>query len=309
MSFSHLHVHTTYSIGDGLCKIKDLFEEAKKLGQPGLAITDHAVMSGVPEFLNVAKKYPEIKPVVGCEIHLTDGFDHRIKDMEHFKWSHLTLLAKNLIGYRNLCKIVSTGFSEGMYLKPRVSREVLERYHEGIIVLSGCLGSEIACAICADDMAKAEESALWFKKVFGEDFYLEVLLHDSGIAFTREVPIRQEKVCKNLFSLGERLGIKVVATNDVHFVHKSDFLAQDILCRQMTGATLDDENRLRYTGEEYLKSEEEMFKVFPGHPEALAVTDEILDKVEKYDVCSKWKLPHPFDVENSDAHLRISYPL
>ena len=179
MAFAHLHVHSTYSISDGVACIGQMFSRANELKQSGLAITDHGALYGVPLFLSVAKGFPDIKPVIGCEIYLTDHYDHKIKNYGHRRLFHLTLLAKNLTGYRNLVKIVTESHLEGIYLgKPRVSHEILADNHEGLIALSGCIAGEIPQAILSNDLDKAEAAIRWYKEVFGDDFYLEVMSHD-----------------------------------------------------------------------------------------------------------------------------------
>ena len=189
MSFVHLHVHTQYSILDGLSDIKKLFAKARELGMPALAITDHGNMYGVKEFLKWAwdksnlgpDKKPVVKPLVGCEIYVTRHYDHRLHDPEHKKYYHLILLAKNYNGYRNLMKICSEGFIEGFYYKPRVTHEILEQYHEDLICCSACLAGEISQNLIAGNYDEARKAALWHKNLFGEDYYLEVMLHKSRV--------------------------------------------------------------------------------------------------------------------------------
>ena len=182
MSFVHLHVHTQYSILDGQASISSLFERAKELGMPALAITDHGNMYGVKEFLKVAKKLPEVKPIIGCEVYVTRHYDHKLKDTNHRSYYHLILLAKNYNGYKNLMKICSTGHIEGLYYgKPRVSHEIIEQYAEGLVCCSACIAGEVPRNIIAGDMVGAEKAIEWHKKIFGEDFYLEVQLHKTEI--------------------------------------------------------------------------------------------------------------------------------
>ena len=292
MAFVHLHVHTEYSILDGMSKITKLFERARELGMPGLAITDHGNMYGVKEFFDVAQKFPEVKPIIGCEIYVTCHYDHRIKDSDHQKYYHLILLAKNYTGYKNLMKIVSTGHIEGMYYRPRVSHEVVERYHEGLICSSACIAGEIPRAVLAGDVAGADSAIEWHKRVFGDDYYLEVMLHKTQVpGVSTDLYRRQKEYCDALFKLGEKHGVKVIATNDVHFVRKEDGPAHDRLISINTNSDLSDPKRLRYTQQEYLKSEDEMMELFPDHLEALSNTLEVLDKVEKYDINSAHILP------------------
>ena len=309
MSFVHLHVHTQYSILDGQSSIAGLFERAKELGMPALAITDHGNMYGVKEFLKVAKKFPEVKPIVGCEIYVTKHYDHKIKDKDHRAYFHLILLAKNYNGYRNLMKIVSTGHIEGKYYdKPRVSHEIVEKYAQDLICCSACIAGEIPRAVIAGDMAGAEEAIAWHKKVFGEDYYLEVQQHKTEIpGQSQEVYERQLVANEGIFELAEKTGTKVVATNDVHFVRKEDGPAHDRLICLTTNTYIDDPNRMRYTQQEYLKSEEEMLDMFYKHPETLSNTLEVADKIESYKVdkdpiLPKFDLPEEF-LADIDTYL------
>ena len=309
MSFVHLHVHTQYSILDGQASIASLFERAKELGMPALAITDHGNMYGVKEFLKVAKKFPEVKPIIGCEIYVTRHYDHKLKDKDHRSYFHLILLAKNYEGYKNLMKIVSTGHIEGKYYdKPRVSHEVVEQYSKGLVCCSACIAGEIPRAIIAGDMKGAEEAVMWHKRVFGEDFYLEVQEHKTQIpGQSQEVYERQLVANEGIFVLAEKTGTKVVATNDVHFTRKEDGPAHDRLICLTTNVFVDDPNRLRYTQQEYLKSEDEMLDIFYKHPETLANTLEVADKIESYKIdkdpiLPKFDLPEDF-LQDIDTYL------
>ena len=304
MSFVHLHVHTQYSILDGQSSIDNLFNRAEELGMPGLAITDHGNMYGVKEFFKYAKKHPSVKPVIGCEAYVSMG-DHRVKEKGYY---HLILLAKNYEGYKNLVKIVSTAHIEGMYYRPRVSHEVLEKYHEGLICSSACMAGEVPRAILAGDMKKVDEVIEWHKKVFGDDYYLEVMLHKTEVpGLSREVYDNQTIYNKVIFELAEKHGVKVIATNDVHFVRKEDGPVHDRLICLTTNSYIDDPDRLRYTQQEYLKSEEEMLALFPDHPEAIANTLEVLDKVEAYSIDSDPILPvfeiDPAFMQEIDAQM------
>ena len=304
MSFVHLHVHTQYSILDGQSSIDNLFNRAEELGMPGLAITDHGNMYGVKEFFKFAKKHPSVKPIIGCEIYVSKG-DHRVKEKGYY---HLILLAKNYEGYKNLVKIVSTAHIEGMYYRPRVSHEVLEKYHEGLICSSACIAGEVPRAILAGDMAKVDEVIEWHKKVFGDDYYLEVMLHKTEVpGLSQEVYDNQMIYNKAIFELAEKHHVKVVATNDVHFVRKEDGPVHDRLICLTTNSFIDDPDRLRYTQQEFLKSEEEMLALFPDHPEALSNTLEILDKVESYSIDCDPILPvfeiDPAFMQDIDAHM------
>ena len=299
MSFVHLHVHTQYSILDGLSSIENLFKRAKELGMPGLAITDHGNMYGVKEFFKYAAKYPEVKPIIGCEIYVSK-FDHTIKDKDHREYYHLILLAKNYNGYRNLMKIVSTGHIEGMYYgKPRVSHDVVEKYAGDLVCCSACIAGEIPKNLIAGDMEAAEKAVEWHRKVFGDDYYLEVQLHRTEVpGLSPEVYERQTVANRGIFELARKTGVKVVATNDVHFVNKEDGPVHDRLICLTTNANVDDPKRLRYTQQEYLKSEEEMALLFPDHPEVLSNTMEIFDKIESYKIDRGHVLP-VFRIEDS----------
>ena len=301
MSFVHLHVHTQYSILDGQSAISDLFARAKELEMPALAITDHGNMYGVKEFLKVAKKFPEVKPIIGCEIYVTKHYDHKLKDKDHRGYYHLILLAKDYNGYKNLMKIVSTGHIEGKYYeKPRVSHEIVEKYSEGLVCCSACIAGEIPRAIIAGDMKGAEEAVMWHKKVFGDDFYLEVQQHKTEIpGQSQEVYEHQMVANEGIFLLAEKTGTKVVATNDVHFVRKEDGPAHDRLICLTTNTFVDEPDRMRYTQQEYLKTEEEMLDMFYKHPETLANTLEVAEKIQSYKVdkdpiLPKFDLPEEF---------------
>ena len=315
MSFVHLHVHTQYSILDGMSDISGLFKRAEELGMPGIAITDHGNMYGVKDFCDEAKKHPGVKPIVGCEIYVTQHYDHRLHDTAHKSYYHLILLAKNYEGYRNLMKIVSTGHIEGMYYRPRVSHEVIEKYHEGIICCSACMAGEIARDILAGDEAAVDAAIEWHKKVFGDDYYLEVMLHRTEVenlppeAYSKVIEVyrNQQTYTAEIFRLAEKHSVKVVATNDAHFLRKEDGPAHDRLICLTTNSMVDDPGRLHYTQQEYIKSEEEMLALFPDHPEAISNTLEVLDKVERYDIDRGHVLPK-FEIDSSflaeiDVHL------
>ena len=288
MAFVHLHVHTQYSILDGQASIENLFNRADELGMPGLAITDHGNMYGVKEFLKVAKKFPEVKPIIGCEIYVSKG-DHRVKEKGYY---HLILLAKNYNGYKNLMKIVSTGHIEGMYYKPRVSHEVIEKYHDDIICSSACMAGEIPRLILAGDIAGAEKAIEWHKRGFKDAYYLEVMLHKTEVpGLSLEVYEKEKEYDEVIFDLAEKHGVKVIATIDSHFVRKEDGAAHDRLICLTTNAFIDYPNRLRYTQQEYLKSEEEMAALFPDHPEVITNTVEICDKIERYTIDRGHVLP------------------
>ena len=309
MSFVHLHVHTQYSILDGQSSIPGLFERAKELGMPALAITDHGNMYGVKEFLKVAKKFPEVKPIIGCEVYVTKHYDHKLKDKDHRAYFHLILLAKNYTGYKNLMKICSTGHIEGKYYeKPRVCHEIIEQHSEGLVCCSACIAGEVPRAISAGDMKGAEAAIMWPKKVFGDDFYLEVQQHKTEIpGQSQEVYERQIVANEGIFELAAKTGTKVVATNDVHFVRKEDGPAHDRLICLTTNTFVDEPDRMRYTQQEYLKSEEEMLDMFYKHPETLANTLEIAEKIESFKIdkdpiLPKFDLPEEF-LADIDTYL------
>ena len=276
---------------------------------PALAITDHGNMYGVKEFLKVAKKYPEIKPIIGCEIYVTRHYDHKLKDKDHRGYYHLILLAKNYNGYKNLMKICSTGHIEGKYYdKPRVSHEIVEQYAQDLVCCSACIAGEIPRAIIAGDMDAAVKAIEWHKRVFGEDFYLEVQQHKTEIpGQSQEVYERQVIANAGIYELAEKTGTKVVATNDVHFVRKEDSQAHDRLICLTTNAFVDDPDRMRYTQQEYLKSKEEMAEMFYDHLETLDNTLEVAEKIDSFKVdkdpiLPKFDLPEEF-LADIDTYL------
>ena len=284
MSFTHLHVHTEYSLLDGSCKIGELIEQARSLGMQHLAITDHGNMYGVIDFYREAKA-AGINPVIGCEIYVAPGsrFDRENTRGEE-RYHHLVLLAENNQGYSNLMKIVSLGFTEGFYYKPRVDYEVLEKYHEGIIALSACLAGAVASALRMEQYEQAKKEVLHLAEIFGKDyFFLE--LQDHGIP-------AQKTVNQGLLRLHQETGIALVATNDVHYIHAEDAEAHDILLCIQTQKKVADEDRMRYEGGQYyLKSEEEMAALFPYALEALERTTQIAERCHVEIEFGKYKLP------------------
>ncbi len=278
--FVHLHVHTQYSILDGAAAVKPLIKRAKALGMKAIAITDHGNMYGVKNFHDTATEN-EIKPILGCEVYVVKNrFE---KDKDEKAGDHLILLAKNLEGYHNLCKMVSYSFTEGFYYKPRVDKQLLEQYHDGLICCSACLGGELPQAIMRNDREEAERIVQWFKGVFGEDYYLEMQLHPSGDPQKdADVYENQLRVNTVLLELSAQFGVKYICSNDVHFILADDAEAHDHLICLNTGRDLDDPKRMRYTFQEWLKSPDEMAALFADHPEALATTVEIADKCETY---------------------------
>ncbi|WP_416991695.1 DNA polymerase III subunit alpha [Alistipes indistinctus] len=290
--FVHLHVHTQYSILDGASAIKPLIKRAKALGMPSLAITDHGNMFGVKEFHDAAVK-EGVKPILGCEVYVATGSRFDKKRGREDRGHHLILLAKNLTGYHNLAKMVSYAFTEGYYYHPRVDKELLRTYHEGIICCSACLGGELPQAIMHGGLDKAEAVVREFKEIFGDDYYLEMQLHRSGDP-RRDADVyeNQKRVNAVILELAAKHNVKYIASNDAHFIMADDAEAHDRLICLNTGKDLDDPTRMRYTGQEYLKSEQEMAELFGDHPEALTTTLEIVDKVEEYSLEHKPLMPN-----------------
>ena len=288
MSFTHLHVHTEYSLLDGSNKIKEYVSRVKELGMNSAAITDHGVMYGVIDFYKAARA-AGIKPILGCEVYVAPGsrFDRELSHGDD-RYYHLVLLAENNKGYQNLMKIVSKGFVEGYYYKPRVDMEVLETYHEGIIALSACLAGEVQRYLVRGLYEEAKETAYKYEKCFGKgNFFLE--LQDHGIP-------DQKTVNAGLMRMSEETGIELVATNDVHYTYAEDAEPHDILLCLQTGKKLSDENRMRYEGGQYfVKSEEEMRTLFPYAAQAIDNTQKIADRCNVEIEFGVTKLPH-FDV-------------
>ena len=309
MSFAHLHVHTEYSLLDGSNKIKECISRVKELGMDSVAITDHGVMFGVIVFYRAAKA-AGIHPVLGCEVYVAPGsrFDKELGGSED-RYYHLVLLAENDTGYHNLMKIVSKGFTEGYYYKPRVDLELLEEYHEGIIALSACLAGEVQRNIVRGMYAEAREAAYRYERIFGKgNFFLE--LQDHGMA-------EQQTVNQALLRMSAETGIELVATNDVHYTYEEDAKPHDILLCIQTGKKLADEDRMRYEGGQYyIKSEEEMRSLFPYALQALENTQKIADrchveiefgvtKLPKYDVpegYTSWEYLNKLCLEGLERH-------
>ena len=310
MSFAHLHVHTQYSILDGQSKIGDLIDTAVANSQPALAITDHGNMFGVKEFLDtVAKKEAPLKPIVGCEMYVAGNSRFDRKGREDQSSYHLIMLAKNMDGYHNLIKLSSKAYIEGFYYKPRIDHELIEQYHEGIVCCSACLGGEVPQAIMEGKPEEAERIAAWYKSIFGDDYYLEVQRHETDVPGAEKSTFEhQQQVNEVIFKIAEKLGIKVVATNDVHFVRKEDGPAHDRLICISTNSDFDDPKRLRYTQQEYLKSTEEMSAIFADHPEVISNTLEIVDKCEVLNlnhdpILPIFPLPEGFTDSNDYLHF------
>ena len=288
MDFTHLHVHTEYSLLDGSSKIKEITKQAKELGMNSLAITDHGVMYGAIDFYRAAKDVG-IKPIIGCEVYVAPGsrFMKEAGENEN-RYYHLILLAENNTGYANLCKIVSKGFVDGFYYKPRVDYEVLEEYHEGIICLSACLAGEVQRHLAQENYEEGKAAAEKYLKIFGEgNYFLE--MQDHGIP-------EQQTVNQQLLRLSKDIGVDLVCTNDVHYTYKDDVEAHDILLCIQTGKLKSDEDRMRYEGGQYyLKSPEEMAELFKYAPQALENTQKIADRCNVDFEFGVTKLPN-FDV-------------
>lgn len=331
--FTHLHVHTHYSVLDGMSKVADLIEKCQRTGMSAIAVTDHGNMFGIKELFDktgaiagdvkkhekelaeakenndkdgiekhekylASHKVRPVKPIIGCEaycarrsLHLKDK-DYKMINPESGKEQivdasgyHLLLLAKNKQGYHNLCHMVSVAWVDGNYYRPRIDKDLLKEHSEGLIVCSACLGGEIPQLIIAGKIDEAEKSIMWFKEIFGDDYYLEIQRHKTDKPRADyEVYKRQEQVNKVILELAKKTNTKVVATNDVHFVEEEHGEAHDRLICLSTGKDLDDPNRMHYTKQEWLKSPEEMAELFADIPEALETSMEIADKVELYDI-------------------------
>ena len=293
--FVHLHVHTQYSILDGQAAVPKLVDKAIKNGMKGMAITDHGNMFGIKEFFNYCNKVNEgkpeeeqFKPIFGCEVYCARR-SLRLKEnngIDKSGW-HLILLAKNEVGYHNLIKIVSEAWVDGYYHRPRTDHESLKRHHEGIIASSACLAGEIPRYISKGQIDEAEKALLWYKDVFGEDFYIELMRHEvknPNQRANRETFLAQKAVEPTLISLARKHGVKIICTNDSHFVDEDNAEAHDRLLCLSTGRDLDDPKRMLYSKQEWFKTREEMNEVFADMPEALANTMEILGKVERYSI-------------------------
>lgn len=333
--FVHLHVHSQYSLLDGQASIQRLVDKAMGDGMKAIALTDHGAMYGIKEFTNyIAKKnaptqseisklkseikssknYEEIKalqkklsqaqnklfkPIIGCECYVARR--DRFKQSEKIDGSgwHLVVLAKNLQGYKNLIKIVSKSWTEGFYYRPRIDKELLEQYHEGLIISTACLGGEISRKVDSGQIAEAEEAVQWFKNIFGDDYYLELQRHKTNRPDADQTTYpKQMRVNEELIRIAQKYDVKVIATNDVHFVNEEDADAHDRLICLSTGKYFDDPNRLRYTKQEWLKTTAEMNQIFADMPHVLANTLEIAEKVEFYSINNDALMPfYPIDPE------------
>ena len=307
-TFSHLHVHTQYSILDGASRISSLIDKVKSLGMEAIAITDHGNMFGVKEFHSTATK-KGVKPVIGCEMYIAKRSISEVNVKEDRSGDHLILLAKNLIGYKNLIKLISTAWIKGFYYKPRVDKELLEKYHEGLIASSACLAGEIQDEILNGSISGAETALKSYLDIFGEDFYLEIQRHETydPDADRSAFPL-QQKVVEAFKKLAVKYNVKVIATNDVHFINAEDAEAHDRLICINTAKDIDDPNRLRYSKQEYLKSEEEMRAIFNDIPEAIDNVAGLVAKIEKYKLDHDPIMPEfelPAGYTDKDQYLRF----
>ncbi|NDW12279.1 DNA polymerase III subunit alpha [Bacteroides sp. 214] len=292
--FVHLHVHSQYSLLDGQASISALVDKAIRDEMKGIAVTDHGNMFGVKEFFNyVAKKNsvlkkegkPLFKPIIGCEMYVARRTMDKKEGKPDQSGYHLVVLAKNEKGYHNLIKLVSKAWTDGYYMRPRTDRNELEKYHEGLIVSSACLGGEVPKRITNGQLEEAEEAIQWYKNLFGDDYYLELQRHKATVPnANQEAYALQQEVNKHLLELSKKYDVKLICTNDVHFVNEEHAEAHDRLICLSTGKDLDDPNRMYYTKQEWMKTREEMNQLFADVPEALANTVEICDKIEFYSI-------------------------
>lgn len=331
--FVHLHVHSQYSLLDGQASISRLVDKAMQDGMPGIALTDHGAMFGIKDFANyvgkakskvkgelkklnselekspnnhnlkqqieIKTKQLDFKPIIGCECYMARrGRLSQSEKIDGSGW-HLVVLAKNLTGYKNLIKMVSKSWTEGFYYRPRIDRELLEKHKEGLIVTSACLGGEIPRKIADGEIEAAEEAVQWFKGMFGDDFYLEIQRHKTNRPDADQTTYpKQEMVNKEIFKIAEKYDVKVIATNDVHFVNEEDADAHDRLICLSTGRDFDDPNRMRYSKQEWLKTTAEMNQVFGDLPETLSNTLEVIEKVEEYSINNPALMPF-FPIDES----------
>jgi len=322
--FTHLHLHTTYSLLDGQCAIKPLVARAKSLGMTSLAVTDHGNLFAIKAFYDEAREQG-IKPILGCEAYVTSTGDYTTRDKNERRF-HLCLHAKNLVGYHNLVRLISEAHIHGFYHNARIDHKLLEKYHEGLHCSSACIAGEIAHYLDTsvkggNNPAKAEEIARWYQGVFGDDYSLEVMVHPPGkgekeptnpplggetIEEFHELYARQVNVARSMIALGKKLGIRVIATNDVHFLDAEDDDSHDVLLALSTGKKMSDADRMIYTGQEYFKTEEEMRALFADHPEVVDATQEVADRIEEYELNSdpimpKFPIPESFGKEEAYA--------
>src|SRR5690606_14559900 len=301
MSFVHLHTHSEYSLLDGANRLEALVRRAVDLEMPALALTDHGCMFGAWTFQQLANRHG-LKPLLGMEAYVAPG-DRRVKSggTGEDKYYHLVLIARDEVGYRNIVRLTSIGYLEGFYHRPRIDREVLQKYSEGVIVTSACMAGEVARHLMAGRREQAKEAAAWYAEVFRDRYYLEVQAHDSE---------GQHQLNREMLSLADELGLPVVATNDAHFLRAEDHDAHDVLLCIGLGKDRDDENRMRYDSGLYFKSAPEMAERFPGRPDVLENTLAIADSVnvefkKQYHVP---KFPLPEGIEDEASLLRkIAY--
>lgn len=312
--FVHLHVHTTYSLLDGACQIKPLVKRVKELGMSACAITDHGNLYGLKAFYDACRK-EGVKPILGCEAYVARRSRLDKTDRIDKSGHHLILLAKNIVGYRNLMRIISAAHTEGFYQRPRIDKELLEKHHEGLICSSACVAGEIPSLILENRLEDAVKAAKWFKDLFGEDYYLEVMRHQAApdVAFRKEgeepLEVMQDRANAGVMEISRRLGIEVIATNDVHFLRESDGEAHDTLLCIGTGKKVADADRLRYTRQEWLKSYDEMTANLPAFTEQIHNTIKVAEKVEEYKLDRDPILPvFPIPEEfGSEADYRARY--
>ena len=291
MKFTHFHVHSQYSILDGAASIPGLIDKAIADGMPAISLTDHGSMYGIKLFYDSCRK-KGIKPILGCETYVARVSRFNKTQQIDRSGEHLILLAKNLTGYKNLVKLVSAAHVEGFYYRPRIDKELLQQYHEGLIVSSACLGGEIDQKIMAGNIEGAEAAAKWYQDLFGEDYYLEVMRHPAADPKQRAEIYDQQQLCiQEKIKIAKKLGIKLLATNDVHFLNEEDAEAHDLLICLSTKKDIDDPKRMRYTRQEWFKTTQEMIDLFPDLPEAIANTQEVTDKVEEYQLDSDPLMP------------------
>ena len=304
MAFVPLHNHSDYSLLDGATQLPQMVKRAKELGMPALALTDHGVMYGAIELLKLCKN-AEIKPIIGNEMYVINGSIEDPQPKKERRY-HLVVLAKNAVGYRNLVKLTSISHLRGMrgrgiFARPCIDKELLKAYSEGLIVATACLGGEIPQAILRGRIDVARDVARWYQEVFGKDFYLEV--QDHGSPEDRIVNVE-------IVNIAKELGIELIATNDAHYLSKNDVEAHDALLCVLTGKLISDEKRLRYTGTEYIKSEQEMGRLFADHlepdvlQEAIANTAAVAEKVEEYSILGSYQMPR-FPIP--EGHSAVSY--
>ena len=308
VDFVHLHVHTQYSILDGANRIPELIAKAIRDGMKGIAITDHGNMFGVKIFHEEALKKKDFKPIIGCETYVARRNRFKVSDLVDRKGDHLILLAKDYQGYNNLSRLISLSWTEGFYYKPRIDKELLKLYHEGLICSSACLAGEIPRSILNGNLEKTEHIINEYKEIFGEDFYLELMRHqptDPG----RDISVyqRQQVVNEALIKLSKKTGVKLLATNDAHFLEEADADAHDRLLCLNTGKDIDDPTRLRYTGQEWVKTRMEMEELFRDVPEAVKNTMEVFEKITSYELDRKAIMPDfplPEGFSDGDEYLR-----